>query len=379
MALPISSPSPRVDRFQQAMESLYGSFSLIEEPGNWTPPLRSGGHRGRYLWTDAFGVINLLTMHKEYRRAGGSTIGDDRYLLLARRLIETVHDVLGRTRDGLARLPGATEAHPLAGGLRIGKTDEYGPDGDGQYHHYLTIWMFALNRMAKASGDVSYNRQAVELARAIHPRFFVDRSAKRPRMIWKMSMDLSTPLVSSEGNLDPIDGYVIFRLLQAAAIEAGEGEVLAEEIADYKRVMERKGEHFVSSDPLDLGMTLWTVHWLSEKENWASNLATRCFEQIYTDNLFEINQYLKRNIRFRLAFREFGTSVGAQCQSQQTTEKDRAVDLKTWSDAIIAAWDPYMELSITEGLTPEDLRPITRVMYASALIPGGELIPLHAH
>jgi hypothetical protein len=57
--------------------------------------------------------------------------------------------------------------------------------------------MFALNRMAMASGDMKYNRLAVQLARAIHPKFFVDRKAARPRMIWKMSMDLSSPLVNS--------------------------------------------------------------------------------------------------------------------------------------------------------------------------------------
>ncbi|KAJ6102204.1 hypothetical protein N7486_004631 [Penicillium sp. IBT 16267x] len=373
MALPISSPSPRLDRFQQAMESVYGSFSLIEDPKSWTPPLKSGGHRGRYLWTDAFGVINLLTMHHEYCRASGENVYDDRYTQLARRLIETVHDVLGRTRDGLSRLPGATESNPLGGGLRIGKIDEHGSDGDGQYHHYLTVWMFALNRMAMASGDMEYNRQAVDLARAIHPKFFVDRTAAHPRMIWKMSMDLSTPLVSSEGNLDPIDGFVVFRILQATAAKAGDGDVLVEEIGDYKRVMERKGEHFVSSDPLDLGMTLWTAHWFSEKENWASNLSKRCYEQLY--NLFEIDQYLARSIKFRLAFREFGTCMGSQCQSQQTTDKERAVDLKTWSDAIIAAWDPYMELSIHDKSTPKDLRPITRVMYASALDAGGMIFP----
>ncbi|CAL5867402.1 uncharacterized protein PFLUO_LOCUS1621 [Penicillium psychrofluorescens] len=350
------------------MQSLYGSFSSISDPEHWSPPLRSGGHRGRYLWTDAYGVINLLTMHREYTRAGGDDPGDDRYLVLARRLVETVHDVLGRTRDGERRLPGATDNNPMGGGLRIGKTDERGSDGDGQYHHYLTIWMFALNRMSMASGDPTFNRQAVALAKAIHPRFFVDRAAAQPRMVWKMAIDLSAPLVSSEGNLDPIDGYVVFRLLQAAAMKAGDGEVLTEEIADYKRVMDRKGEHFVSSDPLDLGMTLWTAHWFSEKETWAANLAGRCFEQIY--NLFEINRYLERNIKFRLAFREFGTCMGIQCQSLQTTEKDRAVDLKVYADAIITAWDPYMDLSISAGLTPEDLRPITRVMYASALIPG---------
>lgn len=279
MAVPISSPSPKLDRFQQAMESLYGRFVNICDPENWSPPLRSGGHRGRYLWTDAFGVINLLTMHKEYTTAGGGS-DDTRYLALARRLIETVHDVLGRTRDNRSRLPGATDANPLGGGLRIGKTDEYGPDCDGQYHHYLTIWMFALNRMAMASGNMEYNRLAVQLARAIHPKFFHDRSAPRPRMIWKMSMDLSMPLVKSEGNLDPIDGFVVFRLLQATAMAAGDGEVLSEEIADYRRVMDRKGEHFVSNDPLDLGMTLWTAHWFSDRETWASNLASRCFEHI---------------------------------------------------------------------------------------------------
>jgi hypothetical protein len=81
---------------------------------------------------------------------------------------------------------------------------------------------------------------------------------------------------------------------------------------------------------------------------------------------------LERNIKFRLAFREFGTCMGIECQAEQANEKERAVDLKTISAAIIAAWDPYMELSISNDLTPEDLRPITRVMYAAALIPGGE-------
>lgn len=366
----MTASSTRLERFQQAVESVYGSFTSIPDPNSWTPPAKSGGHRGRYLWTDAFGVINFLTMHQEYVKAAGGPAGNDMYLVLARRLIETVHDVLGRTRDGKSRLPGATEENPMGGGLRIGKMEERGTDADGQYHHYLTVWMFALNRMSLASGDPSYNRQAVALAKAIHPRFFLNRESSRPRMVWKMAMDLSTPLVASEGNLDPIDGYVIFRLLQASAMQSNDGPVLAEEIKDYERVMERKGEHFVSSDPLDLGMTLWTIHWFSEKEDWAGRLARRCYEQMY--DLFEINRYLERNIKFRLAFREFGTCLGVQCQSEQATEKESAVNLKVYADSIITAWDPYMELSISTGLTPDDLRPITRVMYASALIPGGE-------
>lgn len=90
------------------------------------------------------------------------------------------------------------------------------------------------------------------------------------------------------------------------------------------------------------------------------------------DDLFEINRYLERNVKRRLAFREFGTCLGVQCQAEQSTEKDRAVDLKMYADAIITAWDPAMELTLESDLQDDGLRPITRVMYATALIPGGE-------
>ncbi|GAB1200802.1 hypothetical protein APSETT444_010182 [Aspergillus pseudonomiae] len=361
----------RLERFQEAQESLYGDLRSIANPQDWTPPPQSGGHRGRYLWTDAFGVINFITLHREYEKglAPSASAPDDRYLTLARRLVETVHEVLGRTRDGQSRLPGATDDNPMGGGLRIGKIEEHGSDGDGQYHHYLTLWMFALNRLSLATGDPTYNRQAIALARAIHPRFFIGRHLPRPRMVWKMSIDLTTALVASEGNLDPVDGFVTFRLLQAAAMQMGDGEVLANEIADYKKVMERKGKHFVTSDPLDLGMSLWTAHWFAEKEDWATSLSGQCFEQIY--ELFEIDRYLDRSHKYRLAFREFGTCMGIKCMSEQLSEKESAVDLKVYANNILDSWNIYMQRSLATKVTPDDLRPITRVMYASALLPGG--------
>lgn len=271
----------RLTRFEEKMESLYGKFSEISKPEQWNPPPKSGGHRGRYLWTDAFGVVNFLTLHRE-SSSNGDDVSSGKYLTLAKRLAHNVHEILGRTRDGSERLPGATDEEPLRGGLRIGKMEETGPDGDGQYHHYLTLWMFALNRLSMATGEPEYNRQAVSLAKAIHPHFFIDRASSRPHMVWKVAMDLSRPLVASEGNLDPIDGYVVFRLLQAYAMKNGGemGPVLEEEIGDYKRVMGRKGAHYVSSDPLDLGMTLWTTHWLAGKRSWATNLASRCVVQL---------------------------------------------------------------------------------------------------
>ncbi|PKY04236.1 hypothetical protein P168DRAFT_236865 [Aspergillus campestris IBT 28561] len=366
-----ATPPSRLDRFLAAQQSLYGpNLYSIPDPQTWTPPPNSGGHKGRYLWTDAFGVLNFITLHRETSRHNDDNNNNNPYLTLARRLVHTVHDILGRTRNtnNPTRLPGATETNPLGGGLRIGKQEEHGPDGDGQYHHYLTLWMFALNRLSLATGDAAYNHQAVSLARAIHPKFVLHRESARPRMVWKMAADLSRPLVSSEGNLDPLDGFVVFRLLQAAEGQAGGRPVLEDEIEDYRRVMARKGSHFVSSDPLDLGMSMWTAHWFVEKEAWATRLAEQCFEQIY--ELFELDNYLNRSIQRRLAFREFGTGLGLQCMAGQSSEKDRAVDLTKYAQAILDAWNPYMRVSSESSTTPEDLRPITRVMYAAALIPG---------
>ena len=60
-------------------------------------------------------------------------------LTQAELLVKEVHNVLGKSRDGAARLGGASDEHPTAGGMRIGKPDPEGTsDGDGQYFHYLT-------------------------------------------------------------------------------------------------------------------------------------------------------------------------------------------------------------------------------------------------
>lgn len=263
--------SVELNDFKAAMQLIYGPFDSLNasQTANWTFPENPGGHRGRYLWTDAFGVLNFLTLYKE-------TGGDQKYLTLAGSLIKTVHAILGYDRGGKARLPGASTQNPLGGGLRIGKVNEKGPDGDGQYHHYLAIWMYALNRMSVASRDRSYNDQAIALARAIHPHFFLDVKADAPRMYWKIAMDMSRPLVASEGNLDAVDGYVVFSLLAATAGDPG---CLAGEMADYQRVIDRKAKHTISNDMLDLGMSLWIAQWGSPDHVSAQQMGTRCLER----------------------------------------------------------------------------------------------------
>jgi hypothetical protein len=175
----------------------------------------------RYLWTDAFGVCNFLG---SYDQTGQKT-----FLDLALRLVDQVHQTLGRHREddsrrgwisGLGEQEG--EGHPTRGGLRIGKgLNERGPrdpydeslewDMDGQYYHYLTKWMHALHRASGATGDLTYHAWAIELAKTAHAKFVYTSSPGRPkRMYWKMSIDLSRPLVPSMGHHDPLDGFVTY-------------------------------------------------------------------------------------------------------------------------------------------------------------------------
>lgn len=337
--------SPQVTKFRASIDTVYGPLPTnITEAATWVPPQRAGGFKGRYLWTDAFGVIDFLTLHQTTR--------DETYLILAKKLVQTVHDIQGRTRDGRSLLPGASDENPLGGGLRIGKMEDSGPDGDGQYHHYLTLWMFALNRLSIATRVPMYNTQAIQLAKAIHPHFFVGRDTDHPRMVWKIAMDMSRPLVESQGNLDPIDGYTTMKILQASAGE--EDPRLDEEIKDYKKVMENKGKHFVSDDMLDLGMSTWSAHWLADKEPWAEDLQTRSLKQL--DKLLAGGA--RQPGRYRLAFRDFGACLGVGCCEPADSS------LKQHSDRLVEKWEGAF------AHTPEELRPITQVMYAAALIPG---------
>ncbi|KAM7201014.1 hypothetical protein V8F20_005023 [Naviculisporaceae sp. PSN 640] len=355
-----SAPKP-ISLFKKATQIVYGPLNKpLSSPSaasNWTPPSNpgAGGHLGRYLWTDAFGVINFITLSQE--------CNDPNYLTLAKRLVSTVHSTLGFTRDLKSRLPLSTDAEPLKGGLRIGKLDESGRDGDGQYHHYLTLWMFALNRLALASGEVEWNRLAIQLAKGIHPYFVFrrpDTGAKR--MVWKVSMDLRSVLVSSEGHLDAATGYVVYSLLRRTAEQFGEDGtegILNEEIADYKEIMGREGKLSVSSDPLDLGMGLWMCHFFRGKEEWAGKIGEEGLE-VARSLLDESSALMRREASGRLAFREFGTCMGLKCYG---IAGDGELEGKV--EKVLNFWEKYLD-----GSTDDDLRPISLVMFATALIPG---------
>lgn len=348
-----------MDRFIGAMQRVYGPFEVLtpDQAKTWTPPSDpgAGGHRGRYLWTDAFGVVNFITLYKETSRPV--------YLELAKSLVRTVHDVLGRTRDGSKRLPGSTDELPLEGGLRIGKMDESGPDGDGQYHHYLTIWMFALNRLCLASGEKIYNDLAVQLAEGIHLSFLHRDPVGHHEMVWKISTDKKTVLVGSEGHLDAATGYAVYYLLQRTAQRLDQSCVLNSEVEDYIDIsLNRDDELSPSHDTLDLGMGLWMCQ-LAGEDGWAQALAKESLEQARD----VIDALAARPASRRLAFREFGFCLGVKCYGADEGLLEEVRE-------VIRFWEEYTEWN-DPNYGDKDLRPISLVMYAAALIPGGEFLP----
>jgi len=316
------------------MNEVYGKY----EGPTWRPkPYRDG----RYLWTDAYGVCNYITLYYETK--------DMMYLNQADALIKDVHDVLGKDRKLKNRLGNATDDQPLKGGLRIGKVDPEGTsDGDGQYFHYLTKWMFALNRMSIARNDLKYNNWAVQLIKAIHPHFVFRDSDNELGIWWKMTIDLSKPAKMSQGNTDPYNGLMTYKLISELATEK---DVLKSEIADLTSIVERKYRFYHSSDPLDLGGSLWISHFYPD-EKWADTLGSIALEAI--EELWQSGRF-SDFASFRLAFREIGTTIALQVHPK-TPEH--------WKARIDKVNDFWSKRLYTRD------KDITPVMFCSSLIPG---------
>ena len=106
---------------------------------------------------------------------------------------------------------------------------------------------------------------------------------ERPRIPWKISTDGKNTLVSSEGNLDPYDGLVMFSKLinvnGAGSDDDEEDGICVEKGLEYcKRRVETKWRSFGSSDPLDLGMALWTSSWWDGE--WAAHVRNESVKSV---------------------------------------------------------------------------------------------------
>jgi len=245
--------------------------SVVLERLRWMRERRIWPNGRRYLWTDAFGVVLLVSLYR--------ILGDNRYLEEAEWVVAEVDRVLGRRV-----------------GIRIGEA----ADRDGQYFHYLAMWLFALGRLGTVRDG--YRERAVTLARAIHPRFVVPGVG----VTWKMLEDLSGPYPGyGLGAIDAFHGYVVYRLLDADA--------LAGEIAEMRDLVERDYHRLSIAQDLGLGMMLWLSH-VFPGEPWAVVQRERAL--VMLDSMWvDPPGYFCREPglpKIMFAFTNYGVSLGLQ-------------------------------------------------------------------
>lgn len=88
--------------------------------------------------------------------------------------------------------------------------------------------------------------------------------------------------------------------------------------ADMEAMLRRKIPTFASSDPLDLGEALWLAHWASAEEPWAQLVQRRSLTAL--EALWAAGEFAELRRR-RLAFREFGTTIGVQVTGGEAAER----------------------------------------------------------
>jgi len=266
----------------------------------------------RYLWTDAFGVVLLVSLYAE--------LAEDKFLDEAEHVVAEVDRVLGRPR-----------------GIRIGEE----ADRDGQYFHYLAMWLYALAVIGRHIPR--YRGKGIELVHQVHDAFLVPGRG----VVWKMKEDLSAPYPGfGLGALDAFDGYVSYRMLDDKA--------LSREIADMRRILERSAPGLAITQDLGLGMMLWMTH-LFPTEAWAQLQRKRCLATL--DFMWWREGYFCREPDLpdtKFAFTNYGVSIGLQAVAAMP---ERVVQLNRFFDRYRSG-DEY------------DRAAITHVMACSSHLPG---------
>jgi len=382
-----------------SVQEIMAEFADLTGLSSTVPPRR-------YLWTDSFAVCNFLGLYQ--------LTGEVKYKELALRLVEQVHYVLGRHRDDDRRtgwISGLSEregkAHPTAGGLRIGKkmnertpSDRFNErlewDRDGQYYHYLTKWMHALNRVSRVTGDPVYNKWAGELAKTAHAKFiYLPLYGGQKRMFWKMSIDLSYPLVESMGHHDPLDGLITYSQLQATFrgyFRESDSADLTAEIEDLAAIC--RGKSWITDDPLGIGELLCGA---CKAAQLNVNAGSSVIQPDLTEVLLDSSQpglesYSKKNpmtlpADYRLAFRELGLSIGLHAierlkklirKNPGHSDKDHSLNTRiealtkflSLSEKIETFW---LDPTNREAESWTEHRDINMVMLATSLGPDGYL------
>lgn len=358
-------------RLKQAQE-------LIEDFSQRTGLTDAGGDPAdRYLWTDAFAVQSLFGLSRRLR--------NETYKERAFKLIDLVHQYLGRhhpqdSRVGwISGLPEEeAEKHPTKAGLRIGKEMPEREKGrqhykreewsrDGQYFHYNTRWISALMEAHRESGEERYASWAAELMLAQEK--FIYKHGNQPCMYWKMSTDLSRPLVTSMGAHDPLEGMILaLSLEQAVPSMAEELEPL---IGKFSALC--GSQNWTTSDSLGIGGLLLNTRKAVALEKSGVELPdTVKSQKLIEESKESLEQFKKvfipqQKAEQRLAFRECGLSLGLRVISASEEKASEFEEYMVLADKIEDFWSNEENQRASSW---KDHLNINEIALASSLIAG---------
>jgi hypothetical protein len=255
--------------------------------------------------------------------------------------------------------------------------------------------MHALNCVRKVTGDPTYTRLAIELAQVAHSRFiYTSPPGNRKRIYWKMSIDLTYPLVLSMGQHDPLDGFVTYKELQATATrDFGESSPfgLKLEVADMAEIC--RDINLVTVDPLGIGGLLFDASRIAQLVMQGSLKNVSLLETVVNSALLGVEAFAREDSleypgEYRLAFRELGLSIGLSAVKDllRWIEENpslfyrnillhrRVEDLMDYAPLREKIERFWMDKKNREAATWIEHREINMVMLATSLAPKGFLM-----
>jgi hypothetical protein len=212
-------------------------------------------------------------------------------------------------------------------------------------------------------------------------------------MVWKMSIDLSRPLVDEQGQHDPLDGLVTCLELRNVANALGGPHAL--DLAPQIAVLTTMAENqpLATADPLGTGGLLSAAYTLAQ----LTLVGVQGYGSLLNTLLDEASPGLEYSARdrdalampadYRLAFRELGLSIGLralkrtqQLAAQHMDVFDSVPSLGSRLERLIpfvplidALEDFWLEPANQESETWKNHEDINAVMLATSLAPEGYL------
>ncbi len=254
--------------------------------------------------------------------------------------------------------------------------------------------MHALHQVSALTDDPIHNLRACELARTAHRAFVHRLSSEAPkRMYWKMSIDLTYPLIPSMGDHDPLDGFVTYHELNRLSARQSSAAApfdLVDEIADLADMCRRT--NWTTDDPLGIGGLLFDAYRILQMKTDQDGLDDHGLLPALLESscagleIFPARNSLESRADTRLAFRELGLVIGLRAVAKMNVLLDGNTHLEA-HDTIMRCLERLMaNIPVGEAIKTFWLDPANRqsaswqaheniniVMLATSLEPDGFL------